>query len=364
MRKGFRVGWLALAGLLSCLLWVRPFPAQGQDADSQQSSDGRVQPSDAQAPQEQAGQGTEEPSAPNFQSGEAGNPGPDYILGPEDVLTIEVFNLPEMKEKVRVENDGTIPVKLLGHVKAAGLTTEQLREQLEESWGKKYLQDPEVTVFINLFHARPVSLVGAVEKAGLYRLPGSRNLIEVIAMAGGLAKGNQSPGRWVYITRKEGFGDLSPADGMELISPNRLRIELKKLLYSPDSALNLPIKPYDSITIPKAGIVYVVGAVKTPGGFILADRESVTVLQAVAMAAGALPSARSGKAQVIHIARDGTRTETPVNLARIIKGKGQDVTLAANDILVVPDSTGKYLGQRGVEAAFASLTGLLIFGGL
>src|SRR5207245_11096351 len=78
--------------------------------------------------------------------------GPDYVLGPEDVVNIEVFNVPELKETVRVENDGTIWVKLLGRVKAAGLTTAALREELESEWGKKYLENPKVVDFVRGFH--------------------------------------------------------------------------------------------------------------------------------------------------------------------------------------------------------------------
>src|SRR5438552_2466732 len=153
--------------------------------------------------------------------------GPDYVLGPEDVLVIEVFNLPEMRQVVRVENDGTISVKLLPHVKAAGLTATELEKELEKKWGKDYLEDPHVTIFVREAHSQPVSVVGAVDAPGIYQLTGHRTLVDMVALAGGLAKKTAAQaGRTVYVTRKNGFGELKPVDGMRQVAPDQIEIDL------------------------------------------------------------------------------------------------------------------------------------------
>jgi polysaccharide export outer membrane protein len=288
--------------------------------------------------------------------------GPNYILGPEDVIKIEVFNVSELSKTVRVANDGMISLPLIGRVQAAGLTTEQLRKELEDKWGENYLQDPQVTVFVNAFKAKPVSVIGAVEKPGLYPLTGRRTLIEMLSMAGGFGKkGTSAAGRTVLVTRKSSFGDLQPVDGMHIRGPDQIEIDLNRLLYTRDQNLNIEIKPLDIISVSKAEVVYVTGAVNKPGGFVLEDRPTMTVLQAVAMAQGLTFTAAKKSARIIRTNQDGSKREVPVDLSQILKGRAQDTTLLADDILFVPDSTKKLLGQRSTDAAFAAFTGWLIW---
>jgi polysaccharide export outer membrane protein len=293
---------------------------------------------------------------------EAIAPSTDYVIGPEDVLDIDVFNVPELTKTVRVANDGTISLALLGRVPAAGLTTTQLREELESKWSQTYLENPQVSVFVREFHAQPVSVIGPVEKPGLYQLTGPRTLVEMLSMAGGLAKRNSAPaGRTVHVTRKGGFADLQLAEGVQLVAPDKVEIDLQRLLYSHDDALNIEIKPLDIISVSKADVVYVVGEVKRAGGFVLEDRERITVLQALAMAEGLTGAASGGSARIIRRSQDGSRVEIPVDLSKVLKGKSPDVELAANDILFVPTSTAKAAAKRGAEAAIGTISGILIY---
>lgn len=288
--------------------------------------------------------------------------GLNYIIGPEDVLDIDVFNVPELHKIVRVSNDGTIPLALLGHVAAAGFTTDQLRADLEKKYGGTYLQDPQVSVYITEFHAQPVSVIGAVERPGLYQLTGPRSLIEVLSMAGGLAKRSSAPaGKTLFVTRKGGFGDLAPAEGMELVAPEKLEINITRLLYSHEDALNIEIQPRDTISITKADVVYVVGEVRKPGGFVLEDREKVTVMQALALAEGFSGTPTKSSARIIRRAPDGSRTEIPVDLKKVLNGKAKDVEMVANDILFIPNSTGKAAVKRSVDVVISTATGLLIW---
>jgi polysaccharide export outer membrane protein len=266
---------------------------------------------------------------------------------------------------VRVANDGTITVPLIGQVKAAGLTAQQLREELTQKWGENYLQNPEVTLFIRQFRARPVSVIGAVEKPGLYPLTGRRTLIEVLSQAGGPSnKSTGGAGRSIYITRQGGFGDVQQVDGMRLVAPDKLEIELPRLLYSKDERLNIEIKPLDIISVKKAAIVYVVGEVHKPGGFVLDDTEKVTVLQALAMAEGLNGSPAKKHSKIIRRGADGNAREISVDLGKIMKGRAPDPELAANDILFIPLSGQKYAGKSAASTAIGLMTGLLIWGRL
>lgn len=289
--------------------------------------------------------------------------GADYLIGPEDVLQIGVFNIPELSNlTVRVANDGSITLPLLGRVSATGLTPQQLRSKLQEEWGQTYLQGPQVTVFVQEFHARPVSVIGAVEKPGLYQITGSRTLVEMLSLAGGMARQGSIPaGRTVYVTRKGGFENLETIEGVRLIAPDKVEIELRRLLYSRENALNIGIEPFDTICVSRADVVYVVGEVKKPGGFVLEDREKITLLQALALAEGLTGNASRRSARIIRTAEDGSRTEIPVDIGRILKGKSEDLPLAANDILFIPTSAGKAAAKRGAEAAIGTVSGILVY---
>lgn len=296
--------------------------------------------------------------APGFQP----QGGLNYAIGPEDILEIEVFNVPELHKTVRVSNDGLIGVPLLGYVTAAGFTTDQLQKDLEEKYGATLLQDPQVSVYIREYHAQPVSVIGAVERPGLYHLTAPRSLIEVLSMAGGLAKRTSAPaGSSLFVTRKGGFGDLAPVEGMQQLSPEKIEINISRLLYSEAAALNIEIQPRDTISIAKADVVYVVGDVKKPGGFVLEAQENLTVLQALALAEGTLSTAAKSQSRIIRKAADGSQTEVPVDLKKVLAGKSPDVVLAANDILFVPNSAAKSAIKRGAEATIATISGVVMY---
>jgi polysaccharide export outer membrane protein len=332
----------------------------------------RAQEADAWNPQDSSTAQTAEPESGGAQVEASTLPSdvtnPDYVIGPEDVLTIDVFNLPEMKQTVRVENDGTIAVRLLGPVRAAGLTPIQLKHELETDWGKKYLQDPQVSIFIKKFHAHPVSVVGSVEKPGLYQLPGSRSLVQVLAMAGGLVRSSQAgpgAGRYLYITRPSGFDNLEPMDGAELVAPNKLKVNIKKLLFNNGDGPNVMIRPKDQIIVPRAGVVYVVGdGVMHPQKIILEDQDNITVLEALAEAAGLAPLASKNKARIIHRSEGGAVHERIVNIGNILKGKAPDPSLSSNDVLFVPRSLGRSTESSTAATAIGVLSGWVIWHGI
>lgn len=333
--------------------------AMGGDALAQQ----RVNPQEPQ-PASQPLEQQPAPVPPAAQS--AQKAGIDYVIGPEDVLRIDVFQVPELSGlTLRVANDGTITVPLIGRVEASGLTASQLAQLLESKWGENYLQNPVVSVYVQQFQAKPISVVGAVEKPGLYYLTGPRTLVEVLSMAGGLAKQPSGlAGPTVYVTRQQGFADLPVVSGMRRVAPDKVAINIRKLFFSNESALNIPIEPLDTISVNKADIIYVAGrGVTHPGGYILHDRENVTVFQALAMAQGLAANAAKHDARIIR-QKGGSREEIPVDLDKILKGQAPDPVLTSNDILFVPNSAQKAGIKHAINATVATLSGLLIYGRL
>jgi polysaccharide export outer membrane protein len=352
-----RSGKELLSVSMACCLVLVPLPLGEALAQAQQGQHSTESPPQSvDVPQQETN-----PELPETANATA--PPVNYLIGPEDLLNIDVFNVPELSRLVvRVGNDGSITLPLLGQVRATGFTTEQLRNELQSDWGETYLQNPQVTVFVQEFHARPASVIGAVDRPGLYYLAARRTLIEVLSMAGGLAKRtNDAPGRTVLVTRRDGFGDVQLVDGMRLVTPEKLEINLRKLLYSHEDALNIEIKPFDTVSVTRADIVYVVGEVKKPGGFLLQDQEKVTVLQALALAEGLTGTAGRKSAKIIHRSEDGSRTEIPIDLSKVLKGKSRDLELAANDVLFVPTSSGKAAAKRGLEAVVGTVSGVLIY---
>ena len=285
----------------------------------------------------------------------------DYILGPGDLLEIRVFQVEELNTTVRVGLTGTITLPLLGQFRAADLTPLELQFRIANRLAEKYVQDPQVTIFVQEYQNQPVSIIGAVEKPGVYQLTTRKTLIEMLSLAGGLAKNTQPAGRTVMITRPEGFGNLQPAEGLELLGPDKVAVNLRGLLYSPREELNIQIKPRDIITVSKADVIYVAGEVNRPGGYVLEDEEEVSVLQAIAMAQGLGRNPSKRSARIIRRLENGSPEEIPIDLKKVLKGKSPDVSLIANDILFVPRSGGKAALKQGADAVVRTLSGLIIW---
>lgn len=348
---GRRAGWWGVVILLSCLASL---PAAAQQAE------GPPEPSRTPAAWPETQPGWNERSEELEGQRGASRVGV-YRIGPHDLLEISVFEAPELNRSVRVTGGGEIHLPLLGPVRATGLSEEELARVLEELLRRRYMKDPHVGVFVREMESHPVAVFGAVENPGVYQIRGTRTLIEVLSLAGGLA---EDAGDTVLVIRagpgvvsgEEGNGEAeSPADA------GTVRIDLKELLESGEKWLNVPVHPGDVVKVTRAGIVYVVGDVHKPGGFLLRGNENISVLQAIALAEGLTATSAKGRTLIICTAADGRREEMPLDLGRILKGKDPDPLLEPNDILFVPNSTAKTAALRGLEAVVHTVTGLIIF---
>lgn len=307
----------------------------------------------------------------------------EYRIGPNDVVEIDVFEAPELNRKLRVAADGEISVPLLGTVQSGGLTAREL-EAVLVSQLHAYMKDPHVGVFVSTVESHPVSVLGAVKKPGVFQVRGPKSVLEMLSMAEGLA---DDAGDAVLVMRgagtdpgaKSGDGNHVEASSLPQTDPGApetdarasgnaagheptIRINLKNLLQSEDSQLNVLVYPGDIVKVVRAGVVYVVGEVKKPGGFLLKSDERMSVLKAIALAEGLTPTSAKSGARIIRSDLHGTQhEEIPINLGKILAGKAADPTLSAADIVFVPNSAGKTATYKGSQAVISALVSLMIF---
>ena len=284
----------------------------------------------------------------------------DYVLGAEDMVTIEVQDLPAQITPMRIESSGHLKLPLAGRVMAAGLTPAQLEERIAEAL-KPYVRQPQVMVRLVEFRSQPVTVLGAVTTPGIHQLRGRKTLLEMISMAGGL---RPEAGTLATITRGKAYGAIPLAQAQPDASGlySSCAINLRELMEARAPQNNILIQPSDVIAVEKAPVVYVIGAVKKSGGFVLSAQERVSVLQALAMAEGLERTSAPDKARVLRKSNDPDKPqELAVNLKRILAGRGGDMALQAGDILFIPTSAAKSAGMRGLEAAINIGTGVTIF---
>jgi polysaccharide export outer membrane protein len=308
-------------------------------------------------------------------------------IGPDDLLEITVFEAPELNRTLRVSANGEISLQLLGPVRAGGLTPQQLESVLQELLRRTYIKDPHVGVFVRELQSHPVSVVGAVKKPGVFQIRGTKTVLELLSMAEGLA---DDAGDTVLVMRGASFpgssgkgnaeqepqkGETVPLETVDealASGPARLpqqeregeivEVNLKSLLESVDPAFNIPVHPGDIVKVTRAGIVYVVGEVKKPGGFVLKSNENISVLQALALAEGLTRTSSKSQARIIRTDQStDKRIEIPVDLGKILASKAPEPLLQPKDIIFVPDSSAKSAFYRGAEAVLSTATGVVIY---
>jgi polysaccharide export outer membrane protein len=269
---------------------------------------------------------------------------PDLLrIGAGDLIEVAVFGAPDFDRQVRVSSSGEITLPLVGAVRVAGITTAEAEKLLEKKLVEGgYFNDPHVSVFEKEYQTQGISVLGEVQKPGIYPMLGSHKLFDVISAAGGTTP---KAGNQVTITRRD---RSQPPQNLTLAGNGS------------DSTHNNPdVMPGDTVVVQKAGVVYVVGDVHMPGGFIM-DKPELTVLQALAMAQGANPTAKLDAAKLIRKNGNG-RQEVPIALKKILASKSPDVSLQADDILFVPNSAAKSVMRRGLEAIVQAATGVAIY---
>ncbi len=305
-----------------------------------------------------------EPSRPQLQPARPEDPlRQTYVLGPDDEVTIWVLEADELStDPIRIGRGGYMNLPMVGRFRAAGLTVEQLEAELTHRL-EIYVREPNVAVSITEFRSQPVSVIGAVEEPGIHQLEGQKTLVEVLSLAGGL---RDDAGHSVKITRRLKWGRI-PLPNARDNSTGQFsvaEVSLEDVMEARNPEENVLIKPHDVISVPRADMIYVIGAVKRSGGFVLRERESMSVLQALALAGGLARAAKPKGSKILRPHEEGAqRTEIAINLRNILSNKSPDIPLQQDDILFVPRSGGKAVAMRAAEALVSVGAGVAIYRG-
>jgi polysaccharide export outer membrane protein len=263
-------------------------------------------------------------------------------LSAGDLIEVGVYNVPELTTKARVGSSGDVYLPLIDYVHVGGLTVEEaqalIQKRLEDGG---FVRSAHVTIFLDESASQGVTILGEVSKPGIYPALGDRKLYDLISSAGGFTP---SAGRKVSIIRQS-----NKSGPITVNLPRNLADDLQD---------NIEIHPGDTITVPRAPIIYVVGDVGRPAG-LLVDNGSLTVLQAIALAGGTNHTAKMGAVRIIRKGPTGM-IETRVPLKKMLEAKAPDITLQADDILFVPLSGIRLAAGTGLNAAMSAAAGLAV----
>lgn len=319
--------WLALLVPALVLAQVRE-PGTSQATESQ-SQDGRV-------------------SAAEYSS--ARNPlstpitGTSAALGPGDLLEITVFDAPELTQRIRVDGRGNIQLALIGEIHAQDMSPDELQRTIRKKLiDGHFIKNPQVSLFVAEYAGQMAYLTGEVNRPGAYPLLRAHRLSDLVSVAGGLSA---RAGNEVSIRRQDS-------------ASNPLHVDLSD---KDEERSNPEIKPGDDITVGPAGIVYVLGDVTKPGGFLIDRRSTLSVVQAIALAEGTTPSAAITKAELIRT-ENGERAEITMNLKAMLKSQSPDMPVRANDIIFIPGSMTRGLGRRSLDAILSATSVAAIYAG-
>jgi polysaccharide export outer membrane protein len=341
----------------------------------------------------------------------------DYIIGNGDLVNIEVFDVKELSREVRVSQTGTIGIPLVPvRLHIAGLTEIQAEQKISEVLEADGLvSHAEVSVTVKEHKSKPITVVGAVGHAMVFQADRQVTLLEVLAEAGGVSNdagdrviitraarpqfidvtepppiGPEDPGANISSATGASSGSSaadppplsassttsstpahdalpvsatpSPSTAAASQNGNTITINLNDLVESGDATNNISLQAGDIVTVPHAGIVYVIGAVTRPGGFVLSnDRSELSTLKILALAGGMTPTAKSDHVVIIRKNDQAQQHEIQIDLKKILKRQAEDVQLQPSDVLYVPDSKVKAAIIKATELGVALGTGLALY---
>jgi len=282
---------------------------------------------------------------------------PAQPVGANDLLSVVVYDAPELSRTIRVSSDGYIKLPMLStRLPVSGRLPIELEKQIVDALvSAKILVEPMVTVSVAEYHSRPINVIGAVKSPLTFQAAGPTTLLDALGKAGGLAENAASE---ILIT----------STARDDSQPSKLRrILIKDLLSGSKPELNLLLSGDEEISVPAAGRVFVMGNVKRPGAFSLHDASEGTVLQMLALSEG-LTQFSTKDAYIYRLSQNRTRTEVAVRLDAILKRKSPDVAVLPEDILYVPENKGRRLGVAALErllmfGSTAGATALIYSGG-
>ncbi len=272
---------------------------------------------------------------------------PPLEIGSGDLISVSMFESPDLSGQFRVDAQGDIAVPLLGRVHVAGDTADEAAALIEKLYVKADILQPigsYATVFISEYATQGITVSGDVKTPGVYPALGVRTLNDVIAEAGGESLTAAST---VVITHR--------SDPQHPVTVKYSPFALKPTIPQ------VQVYPGDTIMIPTAGIVYVLGDVMKPGGFVLDGRSALSVEEAMALCKGGGVAAKMNDAQLVRTLKDGSKVAITVPVNRILNGKAADVVLKDGDVLYVPRSTGKFVAEQAIQDSISVGSQIVIY---
>lgn len=254
------------------------------------------------------------------------------LIGPGDLLQVDVLDTPEMEQQVRVSDSGTISLAYLGSVQVAGETPSKAAALIQSMLiQKEVMRHPQVTVRVQEYATQDVAILGQVKSPGSYAIATPQSILKVLSLAGGLT---EVADRHITIRRKEGSKETTYYVANE----------------AKDAFADVAtVHPGDTVLVPRAPMIYIMGDVMRPGGYAIATNDShISVLQAIAMAGSANKTSIKSRVRLIRPGPNGS-VELPVHLDAIEKGKQPDIALQGNDILYVPFSWMKNTAMQSAS---------------
>ena len=269
--------------------------------------------------------------------------GPRVRIGPGDDLDINVFGLPELSQHARVGNSGDVSLPLVGNLHLAGLSNDEAQLLIERRLADgHFVNNPQVSVYVKEYTAEGISLMGEVSRPGVYSPLGAHRLLDLIETAGGLTE--------------KGGGTVTVAHRDDQEHPITIT-------FSKDAAKtaenNIELLPGDTAVVSKAGIVYVVGEVNRPGGFVIQDNK-ITASQILAMASGPTHQAALDGTKVIRHTPEGLK-DIPLPLKKVLKAKTPDVELLPDDIVWVPSSKTSGIASQTASTVLGMAASMAVY---
>jgi len=301
---------------------------------------------------------TQEAAAESKNSATAHLDTPEYRIGPNDIIGMTIAEAPELNGKFRITESGDLALPALpAAIHAGGQTTLQLSHSIKQALiDAELFRDPTVNVYVEEYQSHYITVLGSVTKPGMYALQKRTTMLEAISLAGGLLP---TAGNTITLLRATGSSSRT-----ETSSGTPTTINLANLVKGNEPGLDCEVRDGDVLSVSAAEVVYVVGAVVKPGGFVYPDQSAgMTVLQALALAEGPTSIASKRHALIVRRISDSTeRKEIPVDLSRILARHGPDIPMLANDVLFIPVSGAKQTLHAAGEVAMATVNGVAVYG--
>jgi polysaccharide biosynthesis/export protein len=260
-------------------------------------------------------------------------------LGPGDLVHVTVYDMPELEQRFRVSDQGMATLALIGELKVAGMTATELGQEITTKLREgDFARRPNVTVMVDEYTTQGVAVIGEVTRPGIVPIYSGRNVLDILSAAGGL---KETASTEILIRRQGQTGD-----------PERVQLGRDRQSLSGPM---VEVNPGDQIVVPLAGIVYMLGDLNRPGGYVMSENGKISLLQALAMAGGTTQTSSENHTRLLRPGANGYE-EKPIALKDIMAGKQKDIELQPRDVIYVPFSGLKHalLGTQAILGAASS----------